>query len=153
MGISRRAFIAASSAFAGTLAFTGFARAQTKESAFLQAQVDGGTLPPVAEREPSGNSSKSPLLRLLGLESRRLRTEWSDVLRRLPVRHGRSGIQLPDDQLSNPRTCSPSSVPGRTSRARASRLPAGCRGIQSESSASSSSPRTAKRRGRESASS
>jgi peptide/nickel transport system substrate-binding protein len=52
-GISRRAFLAASSAFAGAVVVAPHAFAQTpKESAFLQAQVDSGTLPPVAERLP-----------------------------------------------------------------------------------------------------
>ena len=51
VSISRRAFIVASSAFAGALAVPSWVRAQ--ESAFLQAQVDGGTLPPVAERLPA----------------------------------------------------------------------------------------------------
>jgi peptide/nickel transport system substrate-binding protein len=59
--ISRRAFIAASSAFAGTLAFTGLARAQTKESAFLQSQVDSGALPAVAERLPVNPLVITPL--------------------------------------------------------------------------------------------
>lgn len=53
MKISRRAFIAASSAFAGVMAMPIWARAaEVKESAFLQSAVDGGTLPPVAERLP-----------------------------------------------------------------------------------------------------
>jgi peptide/nickel transport system substrate-binding protein len=59
--ISRRAFIAASSALAGTLALTGLARAQSKESAFLQSQVDGGTLPGVAERLPVNPLVITPL--------------------------------------------------------------------------------------------
>ncbi|MDP2782231.1 ABC transporter substrate-binding protein [Devosia sp.] len=49
--ISRRAFIAASSAFAGTLAVSSWVRAQ--ESAFLKPQVEAGTLPPVADRLPT----------------------------------------------------------------------------------------------------
>jgi peptide/nickel transport system substrate-binding protein len=53
-GISRRAFLAASSAFAGTLAMAPQVLAQAvKESAFLQAAVDSGALPPVAERLPA----------------------------------------------------------------------------------------------------
>lgn len=53
VGISRRAFIAASTAFAGALALSPLARAQDlKESAFLKDQVDSGALPPVAERLP-----------------------------------------------------------------------------------------------------
>jgi peptide/nickel transport system substrate-binding protein len=52
-GISRRAFLAASTALAGTAILARGAFAQEyKESAFLQAQVDGGSLPPVAERLP-----------------------------------------------------------------------------------------------------
>lgn len=51
-GISRRAFIAGSTAFAGAIIAAPHAFAQTKESAFLQAQVDAGTLPPVAQRLP-----------------------------------------------------------------------------------------------------
>jgi peptide/nickel transport system substrate-binding protein len=51
--MNRRTFVAASSAFAGALALPGLVRAQDyKESAFLQSQVDGGALPPVAERLP-----------------------------------------------------------------------------------------------------
>jgi peptide/nickel transport system substrate-binding protein len=58
VGISRRAFVAGSSAFAGALALPGFVRAQdVKESMFLQAQVDSGALPPVAGRLP-----ESPLV-------------------------------------------------------------------------------------------
>lgn len=49
--ISRRAFIAASSAFAGTLAVSSWVGAQ--ESAFLKPQVEAGTLPPVADRLPT----------------------------------------------------------------------------------------------------
>ena len=49
--ISRRAFMAASSALAGSLLMSGLARGQsTSESAFLQAEVDSGALPPVADR-------------------------------------------------------------------------------------------------------
>jgi peptide/nickel transport system substrate-binding protein len=51
VSISRRAFIVASSAFAGALAVPSWVQAQ--ESALLQAQVDAGTLPPVAERLPT----------------------------------------------------------------------------------------------------
>jgi peptide/nickel transport system substrate-binding protein len=52
--ISRRAFIVASSAFAGALAMPTWARAQgTQESAFLKSEVDAGNLPPVAERLPA----------------------------------------------------------------------------------------------------
>lgn len=57
--ISRRAFIVASSAFAGALAVPSWVLAQ--ESAFLQAQVDGGTLPPVAERMPTNPLVIKPL--------------------------------------------------------------------------------------------
>lgn len=59
--ISRRAFIAASTAFAGTLALTGLARAQSKESAFLQADVDAGKLPAVADRLPVNPLVITPL--------------------------------------------------------------------------------------------
>ncbi|MGK9169304.1 ABC transporter substrate-binding protein [Inquilinus limosus] len=52
--LSRRAFIAASSAVAGSLALPRFVRAaDLKESAFLKGQVDAGTLPPVAQRLPA----------------------------------------------------------------------------------------------------
>jgi peptide/nickel transport system substrate-binding protein len=51
-GISRRAFLVASSAFAGTaLVAPAFAQAPV-ESPSLQAQVDSGALPPIAERLP-----------------------------------------------------------------------------------------------------
>jgi peptide/nickel transport system substrate-binding protein len=51
--ISRRAFLAASTAFLGTAILAKGAFAQDyKESASLKAQVDGGTLPPVAKRLP-----------------------------------------------------------------------------------------------------
>ena len=52
-GISRRAFLAASTAFAGAVAIAPNVLAQDlKESASLQAQVDSGALPPVADRLP-----------------------------------------------------------------------------------------------------
>jgi peptide/nickel transport system substrate-binding protein len=52
-GISRRAFLVASTAFAGSVVLARAAFAQEyKESAFLQAQVDSGALPPVAQRLP-----------------------------------------------------------------------------------------------------
>jgi peptide/nickel transport system substrate-binding protein len=52
-GISRRAFLAASTAFAGAMVIAPRVLAQDyKESASLQAAVDAGTLPPVAERLP-----------------------------------------------------------------------------------------------------
>ena len=53
--ISRRAFLAASSAFTGAMALSTFriAAAEAKESAFLQADIDAGKLPPVAERLPA----------------------------------------------------------------------------------------------------
>jgi len=51
-GISRRAFIAGSTAFAGAIIVAPQVFAQAKESAFLQAQVDAGTLPAVAARLP-----------------------------------------------------------------------------------------------------
>lgn len=51
--MSRRAFVAATSALAGTLALPNILRAQEfKESSSLQAQVDSGELPPIAERLP-----------------------------------------------------------------------------------------------------
>src|SRR5688500_11775145 len=51
--ISRRAFLAASTAFLGTAMLAKGAFAQDyQESASLKAQVDGGTLPPVAKRLP-----------------------------------------------------------------------------------------------------
>jgi peptide/nickel transport system substrate-binding protein len=51
--ISRRAFLAASSAFAGAAVVAPRALAQTpKEATSLQAQVDSGALPPIAERLP-----------------------------------------------------------------------------------------------------
>ncbi|MDB5540674.1 MAG: transporter substrate-binding protein [Devosia sp.] len=59
--ISRRTFIAASSAFAGALAFTGLARAQSKESAFLEADVAAGKLPAVADRLPVNPLVVTPL--------------------------------------------------------------------------------------------
>src|SRR4051812_14441445 len=51
VSISRRAFIVASSAFAGALAVPHWVQAQ--ESAFLKSQVDAGSLPAVAERLPA----------------------------------------------------------------------------------------------------
>ncbi len=61
--ISRRAFLAASTAFTGAMALSTFriAAAEVKESAFLQAEVDGGTLPPVAERMPANPLVITPL--------------------------------------------------------------------------------------------
>ena len=65
MGISRRAFIAASSAFAGAMALPIWTQAaQAKESAFLQADVDAGKLPPVAERLPANPLVITPLERV-----------------------------------------------------------------------------------------
>ena len=63
IGISRRAFIAATSAFAGTLALPGLARARKSQKSRhrLQAEVDGGTLPPVAERLPANPLVITPL--------------------------------------------------------------------------------------------
>jgi peptide/nickel transport system substrate-binding protein len=64
MKISRRAFIAASSAFAGAMALPIWAHAaEVKESAFLQSQVDAGALPPVAERLPANPLVITPLER------------------------------------------------------------------------------------------
>src|SRR5687767_9170230 len=65
MKISRRAFIAASSAFAGVMAMPILARAaEVKESAFLQSQVDSGALPKAAERLPSNPLVITPLERV-----------------------------------------------------------------------------------------
>lgn len=51
--LSRRAFMAAGSALAGTLALPRFVRAaDVKDSEFLKQQVDSGALPPVGERLP-----------------------------------------------------------------------------------------------------
>src|SRR5687768_16503522 len=62
MGISRRAFMAASSAFAGALALPIWARAaEVKESTFLQAEVDKGELPAVADRRPANPLVITPL--------------------------------------------------------------------------------------------
>ncbi len=64
MHISRRAFLAASTAFAGTIAIAPRLFAQeTKESAFLQGQVDSGSLPPVADRLPENPLVITPLER------------------------------------------------------------------------------------------
>src|SRR5690606_35968422 len=64
-GISRRSFIAASTAFAGTLAVAPRVFAQTpKESPFLQAQVDSGALPPVNERLPENPLVITPTERI-----------------------------------------------------------------------------------------
>lgn len=62
MGISRRAFIAASSAFAGAMALPIWVQAaEAKESAFLQADVDAGKLPKVADRLPANPLVVTPL--------------------------------------------------------------------------------------------
>ena len=64
-GISRRAFLVASTALAGTALLSKGAFAQDyKESAFLQAQVDSGTLPPVAERLPENPLVITPFERV-----------------------------------------------------------------------------------------
>ena len=63
-GISRRAFLAASTAFAGTAFVTHAFAQEPKESAALQAQVDGGTLPPVAERLPENPLVITPFERV-----------------------------------------------------------------------------------------
>ena len=52
-GFSRRAFLAGSTAFAGAALIAPQVFAETPESAFLKAQVDAGTLPPVADRLPA----------------------------------------------------------------------------------------------------
>ncbi|HTN60210.1 MAG TPA: ABC transporter substrate-binding protein [Devosia sp.] len=63
--ISRRAFLAASTAFTGAMALSTFriAAAEFKESAALQADVDAGKLPPVAERLPENPLVITPLER------------------------------------------------------------------------------------------
>jgi peptide/nickel transport system substrate-binding protein len=64
-GISRRAFLVASTALAGTAFLSKGAFAQDyKESAFLQAQVDGGALPPVSERLPANPLVITPFERV-----------------------------------------------------------------------------------------
>jgi peptide/nickel transport system substrate-binding protein len=63
--ISRRAFLAASSAFAGVAMIAPRVLAQdVKESAFLQAEVDAGTLPSVAERLPENPLVITPFERV-----------------------------------------------------------------------------------------
>jgi peptide/nickel transport system substrate-binding protein len=63
--LSRRAFIAASSAVAGTLVLPKIADAQdAKESAYLKDRVDSGALPPVAERLPQNPLVVTPLERI-----------------------------------------------------------------------------------------
>lgn len=61
--ISRRAFLAASTAFTGAMALSTFriAAAEVKESAFLQADIAAGKLPPVAERLPANPLVITPL--------------------------------------------------------------------------------------------
>lgn len=64
MKISRRAFIAATSAFAGAVALPIWARAaEVKESAFLQGHVDSGALPAAADRLPVNPLVITPLER------------------------------------------------------------------------------------------
>ena len=64
-GISRRAFLVASTALAGTALLSKGAFAQDyKESAFLQAQVESGALPPVAERLPENPLVITPFERV-----------------------------------------------------------------------------------------
>ncbi len=58
--ISRRAFIAASSAFAGSLALPALAQT-AMESPSLQAAVDSGKLPPIADRLPLNPLVVTPL--------------------------------------------------------------------------------------------
>lgn len=63
-GISRRAFMAASAALAGAVMLPRWSMAQeTPESPFLQAEVDAGNLPPVAERLPANPLVITPLER------------------------------------------------------------------------------------------
>ena len=63
--LSRRAFLASTTALAGTLAVFGLpARAATpKESTSLQAQVDAGELPPINERLPENPLVITPTTR------------------------------------------------------------------------------------------
>ncbi|MGV3574907.1 MAG: ABC transporter substrate-binding protein [Devosia sp.] len=62
--ISRRSFLAATTALGGTALLPRWAYAQaTPESAFLQAEVDAGNLPPVAERLPVNPLVVTPLER------------------------------------------------------------------------------------------
>nr|MBF0684433.1 ABC transporter substrate-binding protein [Pseudomonas sp.] len=62
--ISRRAFIAGSAAFSGVAMLSGVVRAQDiGESAFLEAEVSSGALPPVAERLPVNPLVMTPLER------------------------------------------------------------------------------------------
>jgi len=63
--LSRRAFIAASSALAGTLVLPRFAQAiEIKESAFLKDKVENGALPPVADRLPENPLVITPFERV-----------------------------------------------------------------------------------------
>ncbi|WP_417308072.1 ABC transporter substrate-binding protein [Devosia sp.] len=63
--ISRRAFLVASSAFAGALALSGPALAQDyAESPMLESAVSAGDLPPVAERLPANPLVITPLERV-----------------------------------------------------------------------------------------
>lgn len=65
--LSRRAFIAASSALAGTLTLPKFVgAADIRESAFLKDKVDSGALPPVAERLPASPLVITPFERTGG---------------------------------------------------------------------------------------
>jgi peptide/nickel transport system substrate-binding protein len=60
--ISRRAFVAATTTVVGALTLPGLLRAQAiAESPSLQAQVDSGTLPPVADRLPENPLVITPL--------------------------------------------------------------------------------------------
>lgn len=60
--ISRRTFLVASAAAGGAALLPRWAYAQnTPESTFLQAQVDAGTLPPVADRLPANPLVITPL--------------------------------------------------------------------------------------------
>ncbi|MFD2649419.1 ABC transporter substrate-binding protein [Devosia albogilva] len=62
--ISRRAFIAGSAALSGAVMLSGSAHAQgIAESAFLEAEVSSGALPPVAERLPVNPLVITPLER------------------------------------------------------------------------------------------
>jgi peptide/nickel transport system substrate-binding protein len=61
--ISRRTFLAATGALATTALLPAWALAETPESPFLQAKVDAGDLPPVADRLPANPLVITPLER------------------------------------------------------------------------------------------
>lgn len=61
MTISRRTFLAATGALAGTALLPTWALGETPESAYLQSRVDAGDLPPVADRLPANPLVITPL--------------------------------------------------------------------------------------------